>query len=204
MVFKSKDQLESERASLKQLEERKNGGQAIEASFGAHEATYETRASAVVSAATQEAKQAVAVKAAVADEELFGILPRFNKDAHEVNTDMCTVLFGYGIDKPDYVKYVDNFKFVGGVCSNVPRNIARAWKTGKRWQDDKPAVSRIYLQAILPSDANEVDYAKATGIQLMEPARLAAMIGATDAAALVKAMGAKQAGILLEELRKHI
>ena len=162
---------------------------AIEASFGTPETTVEVKATPV------EKEH---------EEDLFGVLPRFSKDMREDNVEACTVLYGYGVDAPDKRNHVDNYTFIGGVCRNVPRTVARAWKTGKRWQDGKPAISRIYLQAILPNDATEVDFAKATGVQPMDPARLAAMIGATDAAALVKALGAKQAAAFMEEIRKHI
>lgn len=122
----------------------------------------------------------------------------------EENADLCTVLHGYGRVAADAKHYIDNYQFVGGVCRNVPRNVAQAWAKGVRWQDEKPAVSRVYLQAILPNNATEVDFSKATGIQLMPAAKLAAMIGATDAKSLVDAMGEQAALALADALRKQI
>lgn len=132
------------------------------------------------------------------------VLPRFQPGVHTHNDDMCTVLYGYGIDAPTQVKYVDDYTFVGGICRNVPRNVAKAWAKGVRWQDEKPAISRIYPQAILPNDATEVDFAKATGVTLMPPAQLAAMISATDAQALVAAMGRQQAVSFAEQILENV
>jgi hypothetical protein len=131
------------------------------------------------------------------------VLPRYEQDGTftEQNADMCVVLHGYGRLATDDVHYIDNYKFVGGVGRNIPRSVANAWKKGIR-PDGKPAVSRVYPQAILPSDASDVDFASACGIAPMEPARLAAMIDATDAATLVQALGRSKAVALAEQLLK--
>lgn len=128
----------------------------------------------------------------------------YNPAKAEENDDMCVVLHGYGRVSPTEVHYIDNYKFEGGVCRNVPRTVATAWAKGKRWQDDKPAVSRVYIQAILPVNATEYDFSQATGIKPMPANQLAAMIGATDAASLVEAMGEQQALALADALRKQI
>lgn len=133
----------------------------------------------------------------------FEVLPRYQPHVRERNEDLCIVLHGYGIEDPEKVTFVDDYRFVGGVGRDIPRSIAQAWKTGKRWQDGKPAASRIYPQAILPNDATDVDFASATGVTPMEPAKLAAMIGATDAELLVGAMGRQQAIMLAEKLMKQ-
>src|SRR5690348_15661156 len=103
-----------------------------------------------------------------------------NKTILTPNEEMCTVLYGYGKVPPLQRTDIDNYRGVGGVFRNIPRNVAQCWAKGIR-PDGKPAVSRVFIQAILPNDANEVEFAQATGIQPMEPQKLAAMIGATDA-----------------------
>lgn len=132
------------------------------------------------------------------------VFPRYDPNTRSDDDDMCVVLYGYGIVKTDHRQYVDDYLFVGGVGRNIPRTVADAWKRGKRWQDKKPALSRVYIQAILPNDANEVDFAKATGVTPMKPAELAAMIGATDAKTLVAALGRKQAVALAEQLMSNL
>lgn len=132
------------------------------------------------------------------------ILPKYKPDRVAQSAALCTVLHGYGNVGPTDTYYIDDYKFVGGVGRNIPRNIAEAWADGRRWQDNKPAASRVYIQAILPNDANEVDFAKATGVNPMPPSQLAAMIGATNAADLVKALGRKQAAELAEALLSNM
>lgn len=115
--------------------------------------------------------------------------------------DLCTVLHGYGRVAATEVHYIDNYKFVGGVCRHVPKPIAMAWAKGTR-PDGKPPVSRVFIQAILPDglENEEAEFAKVTGVQPMEPARLAAMISATDAEAIVAAMGRTNAVAFAERL----
>lgn len=115
----------------------------------------------------------------------------------------CTVLFGYGRVAPTYRNYVDGYQFVGGVGRDIPKAIADNWKKGLR-ADGKPAIhGRIKLQAILASEATESDFVKATGIVLMAPDKVAAMVSGTDAALLVKSLGRKRAIELAEELLKN-
>lgn len=130
------------------------------------------------------------------------ILPKYESEGFiEANSDMCVVLHGYGRVAATEEHYIDNYKFIGGIGRNIPRSVANCWKRGIR-PDGKPAISRVYPQAILPSDASEVDFAAACGIAPMEPAKLAAMIDATDAHALVQALGRSKAVALAEELLK--
>lgn len=115
---------------------------------------------------------------------------------------MRTVLYGYGKVAPTYKQHVDNYLFVGGVCRDVPFEQVEAWAKGRRL-DGKPAPSRIRLQAVLPNDANDIDFAKAVGSPTLEPDRLVQMIQATEAKALVTAMGRQRAIELAEALLKH-
>lgn len=124
------------------------------------------------------------------------------KQAIEVeDQELCTVLHGYGRVGPAEVHYIDNYKFVGGVCRHVPKPIAMAWAKGTR-PDGKPAISRVFIQAVLPDglENEEVEFAKVTGVQPLAPATLAAMINATDASLLVASMGRARAVELAEKL----
>jgi hypothetical protein len=132
----------------------------------------------------------------------FEVLPAYKPAGYSNFSDeMCIVLHGYGRVDANSVHYIDEYKFVGGVGRNIPKQVAECWKKGIK-NDGKPAVSRVFPQAILPSDATEVDFATATGISPMPPSQLAAMINATDARALVEAMGRQAAVALAEELLK--
>lgn len=151
----------------------------------------------------QVEEQAPVTKAASKGSRVQTFKP-YHEQLREDNEDMCTVVHGFGRVSPNHKHYIDNYLFIGGVCHNVPRNVATAWAKGRRWQDDKPAVSRVYLQAILPNDATEADIVAATGIQQMPASELAAMIGASDARALVDAMGEQAALEFADRLRKQI
>lgn len=133
------------------------------------------------------------------------ILPKYSPEGTTSGNDseMCIVLHGYGRLAPTAVHYIDNYKFVGGVGRNIPRSVATAWKKGVR-TDGKPAVSRVFPQAILPADATEVDFAAATGINPVEPAELAALINATDAQALIAALGRQKAAALIDDLKDNL
>lgn len=126
------------------------------------------------------------------------ILPGFQNETVP-SSDLCIVLHGYGRVAPTEVHYIDGYKVVGGVCRNVPRTIADHWKKGTR-PDGKPCVSRVYPQAILSQgvENEDVEFAKATGVQPLSAAKLAAMINATDAAQLAAALG-RQASVRLAE-----
>ncbi len=134
----------------------------------------------------------------------FEVLPKYQPEGMTTaSSEMCIVLHGYCRVPATSIHYIDTYKFVGGVGHNIPKSVATAWKNGTTL-DGKPAASRVFPQAILPSDATEVDFAAATGISPMEPAKLAAMINATDAKALVEAMGRQAAVALAEDLMKNL
>ena len=143
-----------------------------------------------------------AIKETPVKKQKYEVLPAYKPSGYtNVSDEMCIVLYGYGRVSPENTQYVDEYKFVGGIGHNIPKQVAEMWKKGVQ-KDGKPAVSRIFPQAILPSDSTEVDFALATGISPMEPSKLAAMINATDARALVQAMGRQAAVALAEELLK--
>jgi hypothetical protein len=133
------------------------------------------------------------------------ILPKYEPNGRVplAAADMCTVLYGYGKVPTQSVYYIDDYKFIGGVGRNIPRSVAKSWRTGIR-PDGKPAISRVYPQAILASDATEADFATATGVIPMAPFELAAMIDATDAKSLVEALGRQKAAALIEDLKTNL
>jgi len=140
-----------------------------------------------------------------ADVNKIEVLPAYKPDGTlaSASEEMCIVLHGYGRVGSKEIHYIDDYKFVGGVGYNVPRAVATCWKKGIR-HDGKPAVSRVFPQAILPADATAVDFAAVTGIEPMPAPELAAMINATDAQALVNALGAQKASQLIEDLKKSL
>src|SRR5690348_5518320 len=109
------------------------------------------------------------------------------------DSDLVKVLHGWGRIKanPDGSPKVD-YKFglskksyvcVGGVAENVLYSDAKYWQ--RQWGSK-------FLK-IVPMEATEADYAKVTGIQPMDLARLAAMNEAVDADALLEAWGTERA-----------
>lgn len=108
--------------------------------------------------------------------------------------DRVTVLYGYGKVGPRVRHWLDDVAFVGGVARHVPYPKARAWK--------KLVIGKAIH--ILPDDADEVSFAKASGIQPMAPAKLAAMIEASDIDAIFAALGPERAGKFARELRSRL
>lgn len=82
-----------------------------------------------------------------------------------------TVLHGYGRVSPNEKHWIDNTLFVGGVARSVPRAIAESWK--------KVSVLGKAIR-ILPEDASEAEFARASGIQPMATPKFAAMLRAID------------------------
>jgi hypothetical protein len=139
------------------------------------------------------------------DANKIEVLPSYKPDGTLVSSseEMCIVLHGYGRVASTEIHYIDDYKFIGGVGYNIPRAVANCWKKGIR-PDGKPAISRVFPQAILPADATSVDFAAVTGIDPMPASELAAMINATDAQSLVNALGAQKTAQLIDELKKNL
>lgn len=114
-----------------------------------------------------------------------------------------TVLFGYGKVPLDKKWYVDGYECIGGVIKNVPRVIAEHWAKGTR-PDGKPAVGRIFIQAILPKNASEADYIAATGQNAISAEKLAAYINSTEAKKIIEALGAEEATNLVMQISKEL
>lgn len=115
----------------------------------------------------------------------------------------CTVLFGYGKEPKDKRWFVDTYECVGGVIRNVLKTDAERWVKGIR-ADGKPAVGRLYIQAILPKNATEMDFIAATGANRVSNEQLAASLSATDARNLLEALGVDEAARLSRELAQAV
>lgn len=101
----------------------------------------------------------------------------FNESEEEQTV---TVLHGYGRVAPTEKHYVDRTLFVGGVARHVPASIAKAWKAA-------PIIGKAIH--VLPDDAVEADFARASGIQPMATPKFAAMLNAIDLDKLADELG---------------
>lgn len=119
------------------------------------------------------------------------------------DSDDVIVLYGYGRVAPTDVEYVDGYRFVGGVARDVPYVVARCWQKHNK-PDGSLAPGRVKIQAILPANATEADFVRATGITPLPMAQMAALLNAADPEAIIAAMGAPQAKALADELRSRI
>lgn len=116
-----------------------------------------------------------------------------------LDSDIVTVLFGYGRVRPFQKSYIDNTTFTGGVA-RVPWGVAKYWVHGTR-HDNMPVVGRVKV-TILPEEATEADYIKATGIRPMPAPELAAHLIASDPDAVLDSLG-DQAGEFLAMLQSR-
>lgn len=124
------------------------------------------------------------------------------KKEHEFQDgDLVVVLHGYGRVSPTHKQYVDTVAFEGGIARNVPWTVAQHWKSGTR-PDGKPVSSRVHIQAILPNNATEEDFARATGIKAgvtnehmsallggLTPEKIAALLGPEKTRELATRLG---------------
>lgn len=113
------------------------------------------------------------------------------------DADIVTVLFGYGRVKSFQKSYIDNTTFTGGVA-RVPWGVAKFWVKGTR-PDGMPVVGRVKV-TVLPEEATEADYIKATGIRPMPAPELAAHLIASDPDTILDSLG-EQAGEFLAMLQ---
>jgi hypothetical protein len=128
-------------------------------------------------------------------EALDATLPAASPVAPDyTESDRVTVLYGYGKVGPNARHWLDDVAFVGGVARNVPYPKAAAWK--------KLPIGRAVH--ILPQDADDTAFARASGIQPMAPAKLAAMIEASDLDAIFAALGPERAMRLAQELKTRL
>lgn len=118
------------------------------------------------------------------------------------DTDLVTVLHGWGRVAANDRHYIDRVLFLGGVAANVPYDLAKHWLAGTR-PDGKPTLGKVVVH-IVPNDATEADYIKASGIQPMAAERLAAMLSGCDLDAIFAALGSEKALQISEGLRSRI
>lgn len=118
------------------------------------------------------------------------------------DADLVTVLHGWGRVASNDRHYVDRVLFLGGVATNVPYSIARHWLNGTR-PDGKPTEGKVKVQ-LLHNEATEADYIRATGIQPMEAAKLAALLTGADLDAIFAALGSEKALQISDGLRSRI
>lgn len=125
--------------------------------------------------------------------------------------ELVTVLFGYGKVPVGKVTYVDRVKFTDGVARNVPLEVAENWKNGTHSETKQPYATEGSKQSygrldviILPQDATEADFAKATGIKPMVASKFAALLKAYPVTEIVEALGEERSLQLANELRKAI
>ena len=128
-----------------------------------------------------------------------------------VDDGLRTVLHGYGKLPANDVHYIDGFKFVGGVCRDVPVEQAEAWQKGERIADPdkkyalpgKRAYGRVVVQ-VLPSKATEADYARATGFKPVESKKFAAILAAYTADEIREALGEERTLKLASALKDSV
>lgn len=99
-----------------------------------------------------------------------------------------TVLHGWGKLVATERHDVDGFTFVGGVARNVPVEVAEAMLSRRSPEKNKPKYGYI-VGHILPSDATDADFIKATGIRPMPLRNFASMLGAYTPVEMRQAMG---------------
>lgn len=115
--------------------------------------------------------------------------PTLQLEAEEELT--VTVLHGYGRVAPTEKHYVDKTLFIGGVARHVPASVAKAWKA-------TPVMGRAIH--VLPEDAVEADFARASGIQPMATPKFAAMLNAIDLDKVAEELGPVRTREIAERL----
>jgi hypothetical protein len=116
--------------------------------------------------------------------------------------DEVTVLYGYGRVQPTHKQYVDDVLFVGGIARNVPYAKARHWQARTR-PDGKPTIARVAIQAILPNDAKEADFARVTGYAGMQTDKIAAYLDGADMSKLAAHLGPQRTKELVSALQQY-
>ena len=119
--------------------------------------------------------------------------------------DPVTVLHGWGRVRPGEKHYIDKVLFQNGIARNVPYRVAKHWLKGTRPDGKNELIcGKVTLQAVLPNDATEADFAKATGITPMPAENFAAMLAGVDLDELVRAMGVTKVKALIDSLEHRL
>jgi hypothetical protein len=116
-----------------------------------------------------------------------------------------TVLYGWNKVLPESKQFVDKVLFKGGVARNVPYSTVKHWQRGTRADGKNDQIcGKISIQAVLPSDATEADFARATGIKPMPVEQFMSQLAGVDLEALATQLGAERLKELIDNLGKHL
>lgn len=119
--------------------------------------------------------------------------------------DPVTVLHGWGRVRPGEKHYIDKVLFEDGIARNVPYRIVKYWQKGTRPDGKSEQVyGKVQLQAVLPNDATEADFCKATGITPMPAQKFAAMLAGVDLDEVVKHLGVEKVKALIAGLEQRV
>ncbi len=119
--------------------------------------------------------------------------------------DEVTVLYGWGKVHPNSRSFIDKTLFEGGVARNVPYEVVKHWIKGTRPDGKREQVyGKVKIQAVLPADAKEADFAKATGITPTPIDQFAMQLAGTDLDALVAQLGVKKVKELIKGLDERL
>ncbi len=146
------------------------------------------------SSAPQENEQEQSGSVAIAEK------PKEFQDHEKV-----TVLYGWNRVPAGYKQFVDKTLFKDGIARNVPYSTVKHWQQGTR-PDGKLEMTygTIGIQAVLPNDATEADFIKATGITPMPVDKFASQLAGVDLDALVTQMGVEKVKALIDGLEKRL
>jgi hypothetical protein len=116
-----------------------------------------------------------------------------------------TVLYGWNKVPSGYKQFVDKTLFKDGIARNVPYTTVKHWKQGTR-PDGRLEMSygSIGIQAVLPNDATEADFIKATGITPMPVEQFASQLAGMDINALLTHMGVEKFKALIGDMESHL
>lgn len=112
------------------------------------------------------------------------------------DAELFTILQGWGRVPPDKVDSFDHFVKVGGVVKDVPYAYIR------RMKRRNPRIFR-YIH-VVPNETPEAEYPRITGLHPMDPPKLAAMLTASDPAAIFAALGPEKAREVIENLQRQL
>jgi anaerobic selenocysteine-containing dehydrogenase len=118
--------------------------------------------------------------------------------------DHVTVLHGWGRVEHYDKHYVDKVLFTGGVARDVPYGVAKHWVANTRPDGKHEQVYGKVNVHILPANAIEADFVKATGIQPVPMNDFAAMLDGVDLDALVTQMGIEKVKKLMDGLDARV
>jgi hypothetical protein len=118
--------------------------------------------------------------------------------------DRVTVLHGWGKVHPEAKNRIDKTLFIGGVARDVRYETAKHWINRTRPDGKNDQVVGAVHVHVLPEDATEPDFIKATGIQPVAMDQFIMQLAGADLDALINEIGIEKARRLIDSLEKHI